>query len=123
MNLTEQIISQLDSLIQEFLNYSNGVQGENQRTMSAKADAAAKCAQQKQTVQQSTEALIRQYQSAHQTERDVLQDDLRVLAGYEQEIHSFVPRNKLQNIPLTSGQFDAADTRLLIDQILDYKYK
>lgn len=117
MNLTEQIISQLDYLMQEFLNYSNEVQGENQRTMSVKADAAAKCAQQKQTVQQSTEALIRQYQSAYQTEKDVLQDDLRVLAGYEQEIHSFVPRSQVQNIPLVSGQFDAADTRLLIDRI------
>ena len=70
MTITEQITSQIDAVVQSISSYSSAVQAENQRTNKMKSDAAARCASQKNQIQQQADAQIQSFRDSMQTAKN-----------------------------------------------------
>ena len=117
MNVTGQLIAQIDAIIQDIHRYNNAVAAEKQRTEKAKADAAARCVAMKQKIQQQANSEIQSYKNALQAAKDTLNTSWQEVAAFESQLSRLVPRRKIPAIPAISDKFTAADARDLIARI------
>jgi len=117
MTITEQITSQIDTVVQNISNYSSAIQAENQRTNKVKSDAAARCASQKNQIQQQADAQIQSFKDSLQTTKSALALSEQEVASFEQELERLIPRNRVNNIPPVNDKFTVDDARALIARI------
>lgn len=117
MNITNQITSKIDAIVQNIAAYVNDVQTENQRSNNAKADASAQYVSQKKLIRNQTDSQIQRFKSYLQSTKDSLNISRQEVYDFEQALAQLIPRNKVGNIPPANGTFSAQDARNLISKI------